>query len=183
MVALRRGRNSPLRRFLFAKLFLCAFCAKEKASKPFCRHWNDNSVAPLTQGSLSLTVFCLKTKFPQTKKTVGGISFYRNNISERASTLFLLPIAGTKEKAKQKENAVREFRRLRAATEGSAFGYRKPLKRLEPNFKTGEGWSSASPFCRHCLRVRTSPFGEYTARFGCGHCPPLTAAAGFSRWL
>ena len=24
--------------------------------------------------------------------------------------------------------------------QGSAFGNRKPLKRLEPNFKTGEGW-------------------------------------------
>ena len=63
----------------------------------------------------------------------------RNNVCEVASALFLLPIAGTKEKAKQKENAVEgEFRRLRAATEGSAFGNRKPLKRLEPNFKTGE---------------------------------------------
>ena len=41
-----------------------------------------------------------------TKKTVGGNSFYRNNVSERALALFLLPIAGTKEKAKQKENAV-----------------------------------------------------------------------------
>ena len=30
----------------------------------------------------------------------------RNNVFEVASTLFLLPIAGTKEKAKQKENAV-----------------------------------------------------------------------------
>ena len=29
------------------------------------------------------------------------------NVCKRASTLFLLPIAGTKEKAKQKENAVK----------------------------------------------------------------------------
>ena len=64
----------------------------------------------------------------------------RNNAREVALALFLLPIAGTKEKAKQKENAVEgEFRRLRAATEGSAFGNRKPLKRLEPNFKKGVG--------------------------------------------
>ena len=30
--------------------------------------------------------------------------------------------------------------------QGSAFGNRKPLKRLEPNFKTGERRLSASPF-------------------------------------
>ena len=52
--------------------------------------------------------FCLKTKFPQTKKTVGGNSFYRNDVFGVALALFLLPIAGTKEKAKQKENAVEE---------------------------------------------------------------------------
>ena len=32
----------------------------------------------------------------------------QNNVCEVASALFLLPIAGTKEKAKQKENAIKE---------------------------------------------------------------------------
>ena len=63
--------------------------------------------APLTQGSLCFKRFsCLKTKFPQTVFLVGGNSFYRNNAREVASALFLLPIAGTKEKAKQKESAI-----------------------------------------------------------------------------
>ena len=37
-------------------------------------------------------------------------------------------------------------RPLRAATEGSAFGYRKPLKRLDPNFKKSVGLLPCS-FC------------------------------------
>ena len=63
----------------------------------------------------------------------------RNNAREVALALFLWH-SRRKEKALQKESAVEgEFRRLRAATEGSAFGNRKPLKRLEPNFKKGVG--------------------------------------------
>ena len=66
----------------------------------------------------------------------------RNNAREVALALFLLPIAGTKEKAKQKENAVRGISPSAEGDQGSAFGNRKPLKRLDLNFKTGEGWSS-----------------------------------------
>ena len=71
---------------------------------------------------------------------VGGNSFYRNNVSGVASALFLLPIAGTKEKAKQKENSVEGISPSAQGDQGSAFGNRKPLKRLEPNFKAGVGW-------------------------------------------
>ena len=62
----------------------------------------------------------------------------RNNAREVASALFLLPIAGTKEKAKQKENAVWGTSPSAEGDQGSAFGNRKPLKRLDLNFKTGE---------------------------------------------
>ena len=84
----------------------------------------------------------------------------RNNAREVASALFLLPIAGTKEKAKQKENAVKGISPPAGGDQGSAFGNRKPLKRLDLNFKTGVGRSSSLPFCRHYLRVMTLPFGE-----------------------
>ena len=54
----------------------------------------------------------------------------RNNVFGKASTLFLLPIAGTKEKAKQKENAVwGEFRRLRAATKATRLGCAPPFEK------------------------------------------------------
>ena len=59
----------------------------------------------------------------------------RNNAREVASALFLLPIAGTKEKAKQKENAVWGISPSAEGDQGSAFGNRKPLKRLDLNFK------------------------------------------------
>ena len=57
------------------------------------------------------------------------------NVYKKALALFLLPIAGTKEKAKQKENAVWGISPSAEGDQGSAFGNRKPLKRLEPNFK------------------------------------------------
>ena len=74
-----------------------------------------------------------------------------------------------------------EFRSLRRATKGSAFGNRKPLKRLDLNFKTGEkmklvdlpadivfGWSLHPSVNKTrvrgagtaCLRVMTSSFVE-----------------------
>ena len=54
----------------------------------------------------------------------------RNNAREVALALFLLPIAGTKEKAKQKENAVEgEFRRLRAATKATRLGCAPPFEK------------------------------------------------------
>ena len=66
----------------------------------------------------------------------------RNNAREVALALFLLPVAGTKEKAKQKENAVKwcfaaggRRPRLRA------MDVRRLLKKAGENFKTGEGWS------------------------------------------
>ena len=64
----------------------------------------------------------------------------RNNAREVALALFLLPIAGTKEKAKQKENAVEgsfalcgERPRLRA------LDVRRLLKKAGENFKKGVG--------------------------------------------
>ena len=60
----------------------------------------------------------------------------RNNVCKRASALFLLPIAGTKEKAKQKENAVKGIsppaggdRRLRA------LDVRRLLEKAGENFQ------------------------------------------------
>ena len=63
----------------------------------------------------------------------------RSFVLGNLTALFLLPIKGTKEKAKQKEKPLRRFRRLRATTKGSAFGFRKPLKRLDLNFKKFSG--------------------------------------------
>ena len=51
---------------------------------------------------------------------------------------FFFGTTGAKKKLCKKKAPFGGFRRLRAATEGSAFGYRKPLKRLDLNFKTGE---------------------------------------------
>ena len=51
---------------------------------------------------------------------------------------FFFGTAGAKKKLCKKKAPLRGFRPLRRATEGSAFGYRKPLKRLDLNFKTGE---------------------------------------------
>ena len=61
----------------------------------------------------------------------------RNNVCKRASALFLWHNR-RKEKALQKESAVRGVSLSAESDQGSAFGNRKPLKRLEPNFKTGE---------------------------------------------
>ena len=64
------------------------------------------------------------------------------NVCKKTSALFLLPIAGTKEKAKQKENAVEgsfalcgERPRLRA------LDVRRLLKKAGENFKKAEGCS------------------------------------------
>ena len=64
------------------------------------------------------------------------------NVCKKTSALFLLPIAGTKEKAKQKENAVKgsfalcgERPRLRA------LDVRRLLKKAGENFKKAEGCS------------------------------------------
>ena len=99
--------------------------------------------APLTQGSLCFKRFsCLKTKFPQTVFLVGGNSFYRNIVSEKASALFLLPIAGTKEKAKQKENAVMgNFALCGGRPRLRALDVRRLLKKAGENFQKGVGWS------------------------------------------
>ena len=59
-----------------------------------------------------------------------------------------------KEKSSQKRNAEGVFRRLRTATQGSALRNRKPLKRLDLNFKNGsvrtlcEGVFSRDPSLR-----------------------------------
>ena len=56
--------------------------------------------------------------------------------------LFLLPIKGTKEKAKQKENAVKELSPSAEGDGGNAGRRptpRKPLKRLDLNFKNASG--------------------------------------------
>ena len=45
--------------------------------------------------------------------------------------LFLLLVRGTREKAKQKVNAVKEFRGLRAATQGSALRIRNFSRKIE----------------------------------------------------
>ena len=85
----------------------------------------------------------------------------RNNAREVASALFLLPIAGTKEKAKQKENAVEgSFALCGGRPRLRALDVRRLLRKAGENFKTGAERSFTSPFCRHYLRVRTSPFVE-----------------------
>ena len=53
--------------------------------------------------------------------------------------LFLLPIAGTKEKAKQKENTVEGVSPPAGGDQGSAFGNRRLLKKAGENFKKGVG--------------------------------------------
>ena len=62
-------------------------------------------------------------------------------MSAKGHRRFFFGTEGAKKKLCKKKAPYGGFRRLRAATEGSAFGYRKPLKRLDLNFKTGEGWS------------------------------------------
>ena len=61
---------------------------------------------------------------------------YRDNVSERALALFLLPIAGTKEKAKQKENAIKEsFAACGRRPRLRALDVRRLLKKAGENFK------------------------------------------------
>ncbi len=84
------------------------------------------------------------------------------------TALFLLPVAGTKEKAKQKENAVEEISPPAAATgdAGLCPTPRKPLKRLGLNFQKKFKVKTSpltTPFLRHCLRVRSSLLSEQTA--------------------
>ena len=74
--------------------------------------------------------------------------------------LFLLPLAGTKEKAKQKENAVEEISPSAEGDGGSA-GRRptpcKPLKRLDLNFKKAksEDLTRNNAFLKALPRVRS----------------------------
>ena len=85
----------------------------------------------------------------------------RNNAREVALALFLLPIAGTKEKAKQKENAVEgDFALCGGRPRLRALDVRRLLKKAGENFQKGEGWSSSLPFYRHYFRVITLPFSE-----------------------
>ena len=59
----------------------------------------------------------------------------RNNVCEVASALFLLPIAGTKEKAKQKENAVEgSFALCGGRPRLRALDVRRLLKKAGENF-------------------------------------------------
>ena len=58
----------------------------------------------------------------------------RNNAREVALALFLWHNR-RKEKALQKESAVKGISPSAEGDQGSAFGNRKPLKRLEPNFQ------------------------------------------------
>ena len=51
---------------------------------------------------------------------------------------FFFGTTGAKKKLCKKKAPLWGFRRLRAATKGSAFGFRKPLKRLDLNFKKRE---------------------------------------------
>ena len=69
----------------------------------------------------------------------------RNNVCKGASTLFLWHNR-RKEKALQKESAVMGISPSAEGDQGSAFGNRKPLKRLEPNFKADAGLSSPHLF-------------------------------------
>ena len=67
----------------------------------------------------------------------------RNNARGVASALFLLPIAGTKEKAKQKENAVEEsFALCGGRPRLRALDVRRLLKKAGENFQKGVGRSS-----------------------------------------
>ena len=84
----------------------------------------------------------------------------RNNARVVALALFLLPIAGTKEKAKQKENAVKGI-------SPSAEGDRRLCLWKPPPFEKGGRKLQKTrrvvvflPSCRHYLRVKSSPFGE-----------------------
>ena len=86
----------------FPKTTRSAGCSVEAFAAPQSRR---SGGSPYT-GKPFFERFFLKTKFPQTVFLVGGNSFYRNNAREVALALFLLPIAGTKEKALQKENAI-----------------------------------------------------------------------------
>ena len=66
------------------------------------------------------------------------LSFYRSFVFGSLTALFLLPLEGTKEKAKQKENAVKGDFALcggRRGMRGAAPAPRKPLKRLDLNLK------------------------------------------------
>ena len=64
----------------------------------------------------------------------------RNNAREVALALFLLPIAGTKEKAKQKENAVEgSFALCGGRPRLRALDVRRLLKKAGENFQKGEG--------------------------------------------
>ena len=64
----------------------------------------------------------------------------RNNAREVASALFLLPIAGTKEKAKQKENAVKgSFALCGGRPRLRALDVRRLLKKAGENFQNRRG--------------------------------------------
>ena len=64
----------------------------------------------------------------------------RNNARGVASALFLWHIAGTKEKAKQKENAVwGDFAACGRRPRLRALDERRLLKKTGENFKNGEG--------------------------------------------
>ena len=67
------------------------------------------------------------------------------NVCKKASTLFLWH-SRRKEKAKQKESAVRGVSLSAESDQGSAFGNRKPLKRLDLNFKKAKGGSPSHFF-------------------------------------
>ena len=67
----------------------------------------------------------------------------RNNARGVASALFLLPIAGTKEKAKQKENAVEgSFALCGGRPRLRVLDVRRLLKKAGENFKKAKGGRS-----------------------------------------